>query len=456
MSEHYDLIVIGGGPGGYSSAIAASKSGLRTALFEKSKVGGTCLNVGCIPTKFLLDKAAKLEEIRNLTELGIFREAGLFSFRKIQERKAEAVEKLSKGVASLLRKHRVTLIQGEAHLEPGRKVRCEGKTYTADHVIIATGSKPMNLSIPGAEWAITSEEALNMDKVPERLVVIGGGVIGLELASAFTAFGSEVVVIEMMPELLASELPQAAKTLTDRLRKRGIVLETGSTVRKLEKSGGRIFVIYEKDGRRETAVADQVLMAVGRRANLNGIDAVKLGLALTARGEIAVDAQMRTNLEGVYAIGDVTGGYQLAHAAYAEGYAALTAILGGKDAIPLEPMPRCIYTLPGFAAVGMTAKQAEDAGFEPAVGSFPFESQGMAAAVGASGMVYVVMDKATKKTLGVHIVGNEAHELIALGTLAVKKELTLREWETLIVAHPSLAETVKEAALETFGRSSHK
>lgn len=456
MSGHYDLIVIGGGPGGYASAIAAAKGGLKTALFEKGKMGGTCLNVGCIPTKFLLNKAETLEEIRNLTDQGILREAGLFSFKKIQERKAEAVEKLSKGIASLLRKYNVTLIQGEAHLQPGRTVQCDGKMYTADHIIIATGSKPVNLSFPGSEWALTSDEALNLEKVPKRLVVIGGGVIGLELASAFTAFGSEVVVIEMSQQLLPRELPQSVKLLTDRLRKRGIVLETGSTVQKMEKSGKEISVTYEKAGRRETLVADHVLMAAGRRANLNGIDAEKLGLALTARGEIAVDEKMRTNLEGIYAIGDVAGGYQLAHAAYAEGHAALAAILGRTDELPMEPMPRCIYTMPGFAAVGLTVKEAEEAGYEPALGSFPLEGQGMAAAVGASGMVHVVMDKATKKTLGVHIVGNEAHELIAMAALSVKKGLKLEEWETLIIAHPSLAETVREAALEAFGRSTHK
>jgi dihydrolipoamide dehydrogenase len=456
MSEHFDLIVIGSGPGGYSSAIAAAREGRRVALFEKSKLGGTCLNVGCIPTKYLLDKATMIEKIKVLTDKKIFKEAGSFSFKKIQEGKTEVVAKLVNGIEYLLKKNKVEVVFGEAELKPGKKVVCDGKEYAADHVIIATGSTPVQIPIPGAEHTISSTGALNISRPPERFLVIGGGIIGLEIASAYASFGSEVTIVEMMDTLLPAEQPQPVKMLINALQKRGIKIVVGAAVEQINKDGQILSVVYKKDGKVETTEAEAVLMAIGRKANLNGIKASELGLKLTEKGFIAVNEYMQTNLEGICAIGDVAGGYQLAHAAYAEGEAAIRSILGENKKVCLDTMPRCVYTMPCYAAVGITSAQAEQAGIETVVGSFNYEGNGMALAEYASGAVYVVMDKNTKKTLGVHIVGEQAYEMISFAAAAVSMEMTLGDWEDFVVAHPSLSEMVREAALDAFGKSLHK
>jgi dihydrolipoamide dehydrogenase len=456
MGEHYDLIVIGGGPGGYTSAIAAAKEGLKVALFEKAKLGGACLNVGCIPTKYLLDKASMIEKIRMLTEKEVFKEAGSFSFKKIQEGKSEVVTKLVNGIHYLLKRSKVEVVFGEAQLKRGKKVICEGKEYSAAHVIIAAGSMPASLPVPGAEHTISSTGALNLARPPERLLVIGGGIIGLELASAFASYGSEVTVVERMDTLLPSEQPQLVNMLRTALTRRGIKIITGAAVEQIEKRGTTLSVVYQHEGKTETALADTVLMAVGRKANVSCCNPSELGLKLDGKGFIEVDEYMRTNLDGIYAIGDAAGGYQLAHAAYAEGHAAVSSIMGANKKADLEPMPRCVYTMPSFAAVGMTAAQAEEAGLEAAIGTFHYDVNGMALAEGASGSVYVVMDKRSHKTLGVHIVGEQACELIALATAAISTRMTVDDWERLVVAHPSLSEMVREAALDAFGKSTHK
>ncbi|MDO4572919.1 MAG: dihydrolipoyl dehydrogenase [Clostridia bacterium] len=461
--RRFDLLVIGGGPGGYSAAIAAAKAGLSVALFERESLGGTCLNVGCIPTKYLLDKAATMEKVRALTEGGVFREAGSFSFKKIQEGKSAAVKRLTGGVAQLLKANDVAVINGEARLLPGIKAECAGEEYRGKNAIIATGSAPVRIPIPGAEHALDSTAALALGKVPPRFAVIGGGVIGLELASAYASFGSEVTVIELMDALLPNELPQAAKQLTRALAKRGIKIETSAAVQSIEKQGAELRVRYEKaaskngaEGKMQYTDADAVLMGVGRRASLAGIDAVALGLALNRDGSVKTDARMRTSAEGIYAVGDAAGGYQLAHAAYAEAEAAVADILGRGYDVDFSVLPRCVYTMPCFAAVGITEADAQKRGIRTAIGSFPYEANGMALAEGASGTVYSIMDANSKATIGVQIVGENAAELIGFASLAVKNAMTAAEWERTIVAHPSLSEMLKEAALDSFKLAIHK
>lgn len=453
--EQFDILMIGGGPGGYSMAIAAAKKGLRVALFEKERLGGTCLNVGCIPTKYLVDKANAMEKVRSLVEKEIFKDPGFFSFRKIQEGKNQVTGKLVKGVEYLLKKSGVTLISGEATLGQGRIVTCGGKSYQGKHVVIATGSVPMVIPIPGSEYCIDSTGALNLTELPDRMVVMGGGVIGLELACAFASYGTEITVVEMMPQLLPREQPEAVRLLVNAMKKRGIRLYTGGKMLRVEKTATGLRAVFAVDGQETSVDCDQVLMAAGRRSNLSGIPWETLGLELDAKKCIRVDQNQQTNLEGVYAIGDVAGGLQLAHVAYAEGEAALAHILGAEHTRAIAT-PACIYANPCFASVGLTTEAASQAGFDPVMGTFDYSANGMALAEGASGSVFVVMDRGSRKTLGVTVVGENASELIAFGASAVENGTTLEQWERMIVAHPTLGEMLREAALDAFGVAVHK
>ena len=454
--EQYDVLVIGGGPGGYSLGIAAAKQGMKVALFEKEHLGGTCLNVGCIPTKYLVDKANAMEKVRALVKKDIFRDAGSFSFKKIQQGKSEVTAKLVGGVQFLLKKAGAEVIRGEAVLKKDRIVSCNGKDYQGKYVVIATGSVPMMIPIPGHEYCIDSTGALNLSSLPRSMVVMGGGVIGLELACAFAAYGTEITVVEMMPELMPHDQKEAVRILVNDLKKQGIALKTGAKMLRIEKNGGLLRAVYEIDGKEEATDCEQVLMAAGRKTNLSGIDADALGLKLDGKKCIVADAHQRTSLPGVYAIGDVVGGFQLAHAAYAEGEAALADMLGEDRPYGTMPVPVCTYTIPCFASVGLTTQRAKDAGYEPVLGSFDYSANGMALAEGASGAVFVVADKATTRTLGVTIVGENSSEMIAMAASAVADGLTTDQWEKMIVAHPSLCEMVREAALDAFGKSVHK
>ena len=454
--EQYDVLVIGGGPGGYSLGIAAARKGMRVALFEKEHLGGTCLNVGCIPTKYLVDKANAMEKVRALVRKDIFRDAGSFSFKQIQKGKSEVTGKLVNGVKFLLKKAGATVIEGEAVLKPDRVVACNGREYQGRYVVIATGSVPMMIPVPGHEYCIDSTGALNLPSLPRSMVVMGGGVIGLELACAFAAYGTEVTVVEMMPELMPREQKEAVHILVNDLKKQGIALKTGAKMLRIEKNGGLLRAVYEMDGKEQFTDCEQVLMAAGRKTNLAGIDAGALGLRMDEKKCVVVDDHQRTNLPGVYAIGDVVGGYQLAHAAYAEGEAALADMLGEDRPYGTVPVPVCTYTIPCFAAVGLTTESAKAAGYEPVLGSFDYGANGMALAEGASGAVFVVADRETTRTLGVTIVGENSSEMIAMAASAVADGLTAEQWEKMIVAHPSLCEMVREAALDAFGRSVHK
>lgn len=453
--ETFDILVIGGGPGGYSLAIAAARKGLKVALFEKEHLGGTCLNIGCIPTKYLVDKANTLEKLRGLVKKEIFTEAGSLNYQQVQKGKSDVTAKLVGGVSFLLKKSGVTVITGEAVLKADRVVECGGQQYSGKNVVIATGSVPMMIPVPGYEYCIDSTGALALPTLPASMVVMGGGVIGLELACAFAAYGTQITVVEMMPELLPREQKEAVRILTREMKKLGIVLKTGAKMLRIEKNGQLLRAVYEIGGAEESVDCEQVLMAAGRRANLTGIDAQALGLALDQKHCIVVDDHLRTNLPGVYAIGDVVGGYQLAHAAYAEGEAALADILGEDKPYGTMPVPVCTYTLPVLASVGLTTEAAAQAGYEPVMGSFDYSANGMALAEGAVGRVFVVADKATTKTLGVTIVGENSSEMIAFAAAAVAEGWTTDQWEKTIVAHPSLCEMVREAALAAFGRSVH-
>ena len=453
--EVFDILVIGGGPGGYSLAIAAARRGLKVALFEKEHLGGTCLNIGCIPTKYLVDKASTMEKLRGLVRKEIFTETGSLNYQQVQKGKSDVTAKLVGGVSFLLKKSGVTVIAGEEILKPDRVVECGGEEYTGKNVVIATGSVPMMIPVPGHEYCIDSTGALALPTLPTSMVVMGGGVIGLELACAFAAYGTQITVVEMMPELLPREQKEAVRILTREMKKLGIVLKTGAKMLRIEKNGEGLRAIYEIDGTEESVDCEHVLMAAGRKTNLTGINAQMLGLALDQKHCVVVNDHLRTNLPGVYAIGDVVGGYQLAHTAYAEGEAALADILGEDKPYGTMPVPVCTYTLPVLASVGLTTETAAQAGYEPVMGSFDYSANGMALAEGAAGRVFVVADKTSTKTLGVTIVGENSSEMIAFATAAVAEGWTTDQWEKTIVAHPSLCEMVREAALAAFSRSVH-
>ena len=453
--EQYDILVIGAGPGGYSLAIAAAKKGLKVAVFEKEHVGGTCLNVGCIPTKYFVDKANALEKMRALAGKGILKDVPGFDFAKITEGKDEVVGKLTGGVSFLLKKTGCEVVEGEAVLRPDRIVECAGRQFQGKNVVIATGAETLVIPIPGHELCIDSTKALSLPVLPKSMVVMGGGVIGLELACAFAAFGTEVTIVEMLPDIMGREEKTAVKMVLRSMEALGIRIRTGAKMLRVEKDGEKLRAVYETGGNEESAVCEQVLMAVGRKAVLPGIDAEALGLELDAKKCVKVDEHQRTNLPGIYAVGDAAGGLQLAHAAYAESEAALADILGeSRDGS--APIPVCTYTIPCFARVGLTLKEARAAGYSPALGTFDYSANGMALAEGAGGCVFVVADKATAKTLGVTGVGADAAELIALGAKAVAEGMTTEQWENMVVAHPSLTESLREAALDCFRKSVHK
>lgn len=454
--EEFDLIVIGGGPGGYAAAISAARAGLKTALFEKKRLGGTCLNEGCIPTKYLAEKAGDLEKIRDLVQSGIVREPGFFSYKKIQKGKRAVSEKLVGGVGFLLKKAGVSVIEGSAILNPGRRISCGGREYIGKSVIIATGARPIFAPVPGRELCIGSREALELERLPKTMTVIGGGVIGLEMAAAFAAYGVGIELIEAADRLLPEAMLQAAELVLRGMEKSGVSLNTGARLTGVEKEGKLLRAEYEQNGQRKQALSELVLMAIGRSANLDGIDAEALGLDRDEGGFLKTDAAMKTSAEGVYAIGDVAGGAQLASIAYAGAHTALTDILGAGSQTGSPLVPRCIHTIPCYAAVGLTPQEAEKRGIETLTGSFSYGANGMALAKNASGSVFAVMDKNTQRTLGFTIVGAEAEEMISFAAQSVERGLSLEQWEAALVPHPSLSEMLREAALDAFGRSVHK
>lgn len=440
--KKFDVIVIGGGPGGSAAAMALAKAGRAVCLFEGDKVGGTCLNVGCIPTKYLLDRAAALEKIRKCTEEGILRGAGEFSWKRIQSGREKTVTKLRTGLEASLRACGVVTVSGKATLKKGLTAECCGEEYSADDIIIATGSSPAAKVLSDSPFT-DSTGGLSLPRLPERLLIVGGGVIGLELASAYRSFGAEVTVTELAANILGSALPDAAKLLRSRLESRGIKFFCGTRLESLERSGNTVTA-------KTTAGSftfDAVIMANGRRPRLDGIDADALGLKLSKRGGIAVDGRMKTNLPHIYAIGDVTGRVMLAHAAYADAYVAAANILGKNEVSDTRIMPQCIYTHPMLASVGMTVADAERLGIPASVGTFDFRANGMAVAEGEEGRVFAVIDRRNGKSLGFTVVGSSACELIGMASIAVERSYTVNDWRHLTVAHPTLSECLKDAVL---------
>ncbi len=439
----YDVLIIGGGPGGYSAAASAAKAGLSVCLFEKERIGGTCLHRGCIPAKYLLDRAAALDKIRKMTKAGLLRNAGEFSFRAVMKEKQAVIDRLCSGLEAMLRSNRVRIVAGEAGFLDNKTLVCNGETYAADSIIISAGSSPVRLAFPGSEYCLDSSEALSMTAVPRRMCIIGGGVIGLELGSAYMSYGSSVHILELNGRLLPNELPEAAGWLVRKLSARGMTVQTSGSVKSVEKTGSG-FTVHTDKGSFE---ADAVVSAAGRKPN-SGIPGIEnTSVQTDGRGCIAVNAQMRTTVDGIYAVGDITGGYMLAHAAYEEAGVAVAKITGNDVKSDQRFMPRCIYTIPPLASVGLTRTEAEKMGYSVTVGQADYRANGMAAAEGEEGCTFAVLDSKSRRCLGFSCVGAGAPEMINAASIALERGYTSDSWRHLIVAHPSVSETLREAVL---------
>lgn len=460
-----DVVVIGGGPGGYVAAIRAAQLGKRTVCVEMDRtLGGTCVNVGCIPSKALLQSSEQFEFARlHAHEHGIAFEALQLDLGRMQRRKEAVVSQNTRGIEFLFRKHRVVWERGQGTLLPGNIVEVAAEDgavtrYQATDVIIATGSTATALPfLPFDEERVVSNVgALRFEQVPQHLVVIGAGVIGLELGSVWRRVGAKVSVIELMPTILPGMDEDVVKEADRVFRRQGLELHPGTRVTGADAHEDRIVVHTERDGQARDFEADRVLVAVGRRPALGGIDARLLGIALGERGEIRVDAQMRTNLPNVYAIGDVTGGKLLAHKAEEEGVVAAEVIAGLPTHMHWHSIPSVVYTWPEIASVGLTERELRDSGRAVKVGRFPFTANGRARTMGeTSGFVKMIADAATDELLGCHMVGPNVSELISEIVLAFEYRGSSEDVGVTVHAHPTLSEATKEAALGVLGRQIH-
>ena len=460
-----DVAIIGGGPGGYVAAIRAAQLGFNTVCIEYDKtLGGVCVNVGCIPSKALLSSSEHFEFAKlHAAEHGIQLSDVKLDLSTMMKRKDAVVGQNTKGVEYLFKKNKITWARGRGTLKRGNVVDValnDGKTesYKAKNVIIATGSVPIELPFLkfDEKRVLSNIGALTIPEVPKHLVVIGGGVIGLELGSVWRRLGAKVTVVELMPTILPGNDEEIIKEADKTFRKQGLDLRVGTKVTNAKIEAKRILVEIEKDGKKENLDADYVLVCIGRKPVLTGIDAQGLGLKLGKRGEVQVDAQMRTNLPNVYAIGDVVGGKLLAHKAEEEGVIATEVMAGHKVHMDYKSMPSVVYTWPEIATIGLAQHEVEASGRKYKVGRFPFSANGRARTAGdTTGFVKFIADAETDELLGAHMIGPNVSELIAEAVLAFEYRGSSEDIGITVHSHPTLSESVKEAALGVLGRSIH-
>ncbi len=460
-----DVAVIGGGPGGYVAAIRAAQLGLNTVCVEMDKtLGGTCVNVGCIPSKALLSSSEHYEFARlHAAEHGIkLGDIGL-DLATMMKRKDSVVGQNTKGLEFLFRKNKITWAKGRGTLKKGNVVEVagdDGKTesWNAKHVVIATGSVPIELPfLKFDEKRVHSNiGALTIPAVPKHLVVIGGGVIGLELGSVWRRLGAKVTVVELMPTILPGNDEEIIREADKIFRKQGLDIRVGTKVTGAQLEGTKVQVNIEKDGKKETLDADHVLVSVGRKPSMLGIDANALGLKVGKRGEIVVDNQLRTNLPNVYAIGDAVGGKLLAHKAEEEGVIAAEVIAGHKVQMDYKSMPSVVYTWPEIATVGLAEHEVKASGRKYKTGKFPFSANGRARTAGdTAGFIKFIADAETDELLGAHMIGPNVSELIQEAVLAFEYRGSSEDIGITVHSHPTLSEAVKEAALGVLGRPIH-
>ena len=461
----FDLAVIGGGTGGYVCAIRAAQLGLKTALVEKARLGGVCLNWGCIPTKSLLRSAAVYRETQRLNEFGLRLEGNIaVDMTAMMARKDKIVETLVGGVESLLEAHGIEVLKGTARLAGPRQVAVElaggGQTeLKADNIVVATGSVPARPPIAGLDLpgVVTSKEMLSLEALPRRLIIVGGGVIGIEFASLFATLGAQVTVLEMLPNILPPVEIKLAKRYQTNLRKQGIALKTRARVEEVAQGENGLIVRYMHREKTEKVEADLVLNATGRVPFSDDLGLDEIGVR-RERGRVPVDERLSTNVPGIYAIGDVTGEILLAHVASRQGEVAAEVIAGHDSRMDYRVVPTVVFAAPEIAGVGLTSQQAREQGIEVEEGTFPFSASGKALTQRETeGQVRLLCEPGSGQVLGLHIMGPEASNLVAEGALAIQLGATAKEIAGTIHAHPTLPEAVAEAArLIAFGEAIHQ
>ena len=446
---HYELIIIGAGPGGYETALLAAERGKKVLLVNGGRLGGTCLNEGCIPTKCMVKDASVVSLMKDSGEFGVGEVKFEIDFNKVIERRESVVNTLREGVAGLLKRAGVTLVEGMAKFKDDRTVTVGDDEFSADNIIIATGSSSKALPIPGADadWVLDSTGILNLEYIPAHLVIVGGGVIGLEFASIFRSFGSEVTVIEFMKNIAPTFDSDISKRLKQSLAKRGIKILTGAACKKIEQNSDyHIVTTYELKGKEETVESTDLLMAVGRKPNVENLNLEAAGVIYSPKG-IAVDDNMRTNVNHIYAIGDVNARLMLAHVASFQGVRALNAIDGKSDNIRFDVVPAALFTEPECAAVGLTEEQCKELGMAVRVGKSFFRANGKALAAGEpDGICKLIFNADTDELVGAHIMGAEAAILAQQCCDFITARRTAADIRQTIFGHPTLSEVILAAA----------
>lgn len=464
-----DIVIIGSGPGGYVAAIRAAQLGAKVVCVENQFLGGTCLNVGCIPSKALIASVERLNNAKHADKLGVKGAAeAILDFPAVMTRKEKIVLTQRGGVGMLFKKNGVRAVEGFASLKDPHtvEVKKDGKlveTITAKNIVLAMGSSVIRLDIPGLKggpddgiW--TSDEAVNAPFPPKRMLILGGGAVGVEFAYVFNGMGSEVTVVEMMPSLIPLMDADLGAELSKGLSRQGIKIMVGANLEKCERKGKSWICHVKKGTETQKVEVDVVLLGVGRKANTENMNLDKIGVQLHRRGVTVVDDTLRTHVPNIYAIGDVTGRIQLAHVASAEGICAVTNIIRGTDkAMDYKAVPNCVYTVPEVASVGLSQSEADAQGYDVAIGKFNFRPNGKAMAIGEQdGFVKVVCERKYGEVLGVHMIGPHVTDLIHEGVVAMKLEATMDYMIDTIHAHPTLGEVVLEAFEDAAGHAIHK
>lgn len=457
--KKYDLVVIGGGPGGYVAAIKAAQLGGKVAVVEKEKLGGVCLNWGCIPTKTLLKTAKLYEDILRGEEFGI---VGIddsdvkIDWNLLTKRKDKVVKKLVSGIYTLFKKNKIDLYEGMGKVVDRNKVEVGGETITGENLIIATGAKDNVPSIEGLDKAlesgkiINSKGALQLEEVPKDLVIIGGGVIAVEFATLFNTLGSNVTLIQRSSRILSSTEKEMANTLQKQLIRKGINILTDTRLKSITEAG----VLIDHKGEEKLFKGDKYLISLGLKAQLNGIE--NLDLELDAKGFVKTNEKMETSIKGVYAIGDLNGKFALAHVASAEGIVAAENIMGKDSTMNYDIVPSCIYTFPELASVGLTEEEAKNRGYDITVSKFPLAANGKALAEGETiGFAKIISDNQYGEVIGTHIMASNATDMISEAIMTIQIEGTVYDISKAIHPHPTLSETVMEAAFGAIDKPIH-
>ncbi len=458
--EGYDLAILGAGPGGYVAAIRAAQMGARVLLIEKDELGGICLNRGCIPTKSFLSDIKIYKRVRG-SDIFINGSAVSIDMKKMVARKNKVIETIKRGVSLLLQSQKITFVKGFGRFLDTKtiEVSSDGKVEAmkAENIIIATGSQVASLptvKIDG-KMILSSDEVLDLIEIPKNILIIGGGVIGVEFATIFNGLGTKVTIIEMLPQIISTEDEEVVRGLKILMEKQGIEILTQVKVLHVSPQKGIVEVTVEREGKEEKLFGEKVIMAVGRIPNTERLDLESIGVQKEGKF-IKVNSRMETNIEGVYAIGDVVGKMMLAHVASAEGIVAVENIMGRVHEVDYEKIPSCIYTFPEVASVGLKESEARKKGYDIQVGKFPYLNNGKALAMGeAEGFVKIVAERELGQILGVHILGEQATELIGECLLAMNVEASIEDLGEVVKGHPTISETIMEASLDWQNRAIH-